>query len=343
LLVMSLDERQRSPGTYDGPPGQTIIQEMLKMQVSELSSEDKEALKHATKTFVQTTALGTLAGGLGGIALAFRGKWHPSQWSKLAKLFPNGVAGGGHNAEALRERFAFGLRAIGYGAAGVLVGQSAGIGIGTWRSSQVLKREGNYERITEIMKKMSTEMAQRSGGAPPGELGRSGISSQQRRKLQGQPASLPTEDGENTRLARSFEHDAPRDNQAWGETAFAQDTSASSSDLFAVDRSPATPAANNEPKKRTRWEELRGSRSGQDSAWERIRQENARRDHKPDTGRDADASFSNDRPSSETFSEEQQRNEDEQRRRMSREKERQEYEKMFEKESRGEDSIYRAS
>lgn len=46
-----------------------------------------------------------------------------------------------------------------------------------------------------------------------------------------------------------------------------------------------------------------------------------------------------DRPASEMFNEEKKRNEDEMRRASSKEKERREYEKMFERESKGIDSL----
>lgn len=101
--------------------------------------------------------------------------------------------------------------------------------------------------------------------------------------------------------------------------------------------------------RRSRWEELRGVRDSKDSAWEKIRQDNARQQYnedksRPSSGAGADgaefggASF-NDRPPSEFFTEEQKRAEDERRRRMDKERQRMEYEKMFEKESRGEDSM----
>ena len=196
------------------------------------------------------------------------------------------------------------------------------------------------------MKKVQTELSQRPG-APGSELESIRIPPQQRRKIQGMPAELPNDDGENSRLARTFEQDAPSNEQAWGESAFAKDmnTSQPPNDGFArVDQLPSAGTTNNEPKKRTRWEELRGQRGGQDSAWERIRQETARKGYKDEkTAKDDDSGLFNDRPPSEGFSEEQQRFEDEQKRRLTRDKERQEYEKMFEKESRGEDSIYRSA
>lgn len=262
-------------------------------------------------------------------------------------MFPNGVTGGSHNAEALRERFGFGLRCIGFAAAGVLVGQSVGFGIGTWRSTQIIKREGNYEKITQIMRKVQSEFASGPGG-PRDEFGRPGIPQQQRRKLQGMPQDRPGEEGENSRLARSFEQDAPAKEAAWEEGSFAKDISGQSTpnDLFARDVPSTGSSSTAEPKKRTRWEELRGQRSGQDSAWERIRQTTARKGYQ-DSQAKSDGSTGldgyDDRPASESFSEEQRRIEDEQKRRLSKTREREEYEKMFEKESRGEDSIYRSS
>lgn len=280
------------------------------------------------------------------MALAFRGRWHPSQWSKLPRVFPNGVAGG-HNAEALWERFGFGLRCVGFGAAGILVGQSVGFGIGTWRSTQIIKREGNHENIARTMRKVQSEFDQRPGG-PRDELGRPIIQPQQRRKIQGMAQDVPGEDGENSRLARSFERDTPAGETAWGEGAFAKDTSPQSlpMDTFEGDRPGSAVPASPEPKKRSRWEELRGQRSGQDSAWERIRQEKARQDYKDSRSvprANSDSAQFDDRPASESFSEEQRRADEEQKRRLSKDKEREEYEKMFEKEARGEDSIYRSS
>jgi len=101
------------------------------------------------------------------------------------------------------------------------------------------------------------------------------------------------------------------------------------------------------PTKRSRWEELRGTRGSKDSAWEKIRQDNARRQYndkqqgqqRSESASDAYlmSSGSDGRSSGDAFSEEQRRSEDEQRRRMDKERARLEYEKMFEKESRGED------
>lgn len=50
-------------------------------------------------------------------------------------------------------------------------------------------------------------------------------------------------------------------------------------------------------------------------------------------------SLMDDRPASEMFNEEKKRMEDEKRRALTKEKERREYEKMFERESKGVDSL----
>jgi hypothetical protein len=207
-------------------------------------------------------------------------------------------------------------------------------------------------------------------GHPPDGLERTGIPPSQRRKIQGMPSTPGSGsrsdggyiDGENTRLARNFEDDPSRREQrlggrasqdrAWGETAFAKDVSAEPrrTDDFgfpASEQQAALASSGPPPTRRSRWEELRGQRSSEDSAWEKIRQDRARSDYAASQQRsgrnDQDASlFGERRPDSEGFSEEAQRRaEDERRRQMTKEKERQEYEKMFEKEARGEDSVYR--
>ena len=295
----------------------------------------------------------------------------------------------------MRDRFGQGIRMFVFAMAGTLVGQSAGFGLGAWQSNVIIKREGNIENITRVMRKvqqdLAEEMRQERGevpslgralgidtrqdqgqamGHPPDGLERTGIPPSQRRKIQGMPStpgSGPRSDGEyidgeNTRLARNFEDDPSRREQrlggrasqdrAWGETAFAKDVSAEPRRTdefgFPASEQQAAPASSGPPlTRRSRWEELRGQRSSEDSAWEKIRQDRARSDYAASQQRsgrnDQDASlFGERRPDSEGFSEEAQRRaEDERRRQMTKEKERQEYEKMFEKEARGEDSVYR--
>lgn len=106
---------------------------------------------------------------------------------------------------------------------------------------------------------------------------------------------------------------------------------------------PPAPAS-----RRSRWEELRGAKDSKDSAWERIRQDKAREQWQASSASSnssreglntGSSDLLEDRPASEMFDEDKKRSEDERRRILTKEKERREYEKMFERESKGIDSL----
>jgi len=302
--------------------------------------------------------------------LALRGRYHPTHWRNLPKIWPQGFSGP-MNREAFQDRIGFGIRLMAFSSAGAIVGQSVGYVLGAWRSSQIMKRDGNIENIERVLLKVKKDIEDEFHQVFTQDGGAGRMSSTQRRKLQGQPQysqssdssglssdvdfySRSSRDGlEKSRLARSFEKDEFSSNsaeKAWGETSFTKDPGTGPS---MSDNSESFPSATGIPdfansqkegtSKRSRWEELRGTRRSQDSAWEKIRQDNARRQYN-DKQRSSSTSnvaymIADDHSSSETFLEEQRRAEDEKRKRQDKERQRLEYEKMFEKESRGEDSM----
>ena len=156
--------------------------------------------------------------------IALRGRYHPSQWRKLPKLFPNGFSNG-PNQDALRDRAGAVVRALAFSAAGVLIGQSVGFGLGTWKSSQIIKREGNYENIERVMKKVQKDVIETYGkeGMINGGAGATRPLPSQGRRVQSQHGSQDASNdadfnsfygdkvadaGENSRLARNFEKDS---------------------------------------------------------------------------------------------------------------------------------------
>jgi hypothetical protein len=144
--------------------------------------------------------------------LALRGRYHFSQWKKLPRLFPNGLAAG-PNADALRDRAGFFMRAIAFSMGGVLVGQSVGFMLGTWKSAQIIKREGNYENIEKVMKRVQQDIKDNYGKANQGAedayagQGRA-MPPAQRRKLQGINPESPQDFPDTTRLERPFAPDS---------------------------------------------------------------------------------------------------------------------------------------
>lgn len=101
-----------------------------------------------------------------GVMLALRGKYHPTQWGKLPRLFPNGMQRG-PDPEVLRERFGQFLKTVAFSAGGVLVGQSAGFVLGTWQSARIIRREGNYENIERVMARVRKEIMEQYGSTNP--------------------------------------------------------------------------------------------------------------------------------------------------------------------------------
>jgi len=206
--------------------------------------------------------------------LACRGRYHPTQWRNLPKIWPQGFSGP-MNRAAFQDRVGFGIRLMAFSTAGLIVGQSAGYILGAWRSSQIIKREGNYEEIERVMlkvkKDLEDEFTKQNAHSHGGR-----ISPTQRRKLQGQPQetaddtpSSTTSSGnrssdvdfygrssrdglENSRLARSFEKDeygSGARERMWGESSFAKDLGAGpstpdSGSLFGSSSSESTTAQN---------------------------------------------------------------------------------------------------
>lgn len=186
---------------------------------------------------------------------ALRGRYHPTQWRKLPSIFPQGFSGP-VNRDALGDRIGFGIRLVAFSTAGLIVGQSCGFALGTWRSSQLLRREGNFENIQRVMNKVKDDIErdaqQRRGGQPVDGLETPPIPYGQRKRLQGQSGALdqPSEQGDlsglssdsdfygrnrrdalqNSRLSRTFEKDGPgtrtRD-KAWDEAPFVDERSSS--------------------------------------------------------------------------------------------------------------------
>ena len=319
--------------------------------------------------------------------LACRGRYHPTQWRNLPKLFPHGIRGQADN-DAVRDRASFFVRLLGFSLGGVILGQSAGFALGTWRSGRILRSEGNYDNIERVMKKVQRDVmeqmrAQRGGPAMEGTADgkHEPMPGNARRKIQSLPpvpdgSSQPTQrddtsdfygrkrmdDAENSRLSRVFEQDKPfgtvdrsipsrsdsnrlgTDADAWNEQA--ANSSVSSSSSNAQDTRAYTHALRwilvlttcaAAPRKQSRWEELRGQRGQSDSAWEKIRQDSART--QLNSAQPADAtqdSFAADsrRPASESFREDAKMPTPSSKL-SDRERQRLEYEKMFEKERRG--------
>ncbi|KAK9896101.1 hypothetical protein P389DRAFT_210914 [Cystobasidium minutum MCA 4210] len=351
---MSIDRRQ--PGTWDNdaPGGPAVLREIITKDLGDLSTQDREAIKHAGGAFIRYTAFGTVLGaGLGAMA-AMRGRYSFANWKKLPRVFPNGLQAG-PNPEVLRERIGFFMRTIAFSMGGVIIGQSAGFMLGTWRSSQIIKQEGNYENIEKVMKRVQQDIKDNYGKMNEGRedayanQGRS-IPPSHRRKLQGVEQDTPRGSSMDTmRLERPFEPDSSATNgdQAWSSGSFAKDMGPGNDGFYGSPQSshPTASTSAPAPTRRSRWEELRGSKDSRDSAWERIRQDNAREQLQSSSYRSSSAGSStadglmDDRPASELFNEERRRQEDELRRASSKEKERREYEKMFERESKGIDSL----
>ena len=165
---------------------------------------------------------------------AFRGKYHPRKWKDLPKVFPQGI-GKDPNRDAFYERASLSFRALAWGAAGALVGQSAGVLLGSWRSTQILKRDGNYENITRVMQKVGKDVMeqarmQKAGQQPFGTetLPPSGrersLPPQIRRQMPGQQKQSEADDfygrseGANPRprsfLSQVFDQDKSLDKEA---------------------------------------------------------------------------------------------------------------------------------
>lgn len=169
-----------------------------------------------------------------------RGRYHFSQWKNLPKLFPNGIRGGPPNPEVMRDRIGFFMRTIAFSMGGVIIGQSVGFMLGTWRSTQIIKKEGNYENIEKVMKRVQKDIKDNYGKVNQGgredayaNQGRP-IPPSQRKKLQGIPQESPREYSQDTsRLERAFEPDTPTGNeQSWNDASFAKDASNGSNDGF---------------------------------------------------------------------------------------------------------------
>lgn len=178
--------------------------------------------------------------------LSFRGRFHPSRWRSLPKVFPNGL-GTSPNVDELRERAGLAIRSVAYGAAGVLVGQGVGFALGARKSTKIIKEEGNYEAIEQVMKKVQKDIMKEYGDGKNGQPRE--ITPAQRRKLQGvaggpggqglqrekqqQDSSAAgdfapdsSSEGDTSRLARTFKRDAPQNRSGggvWGETPFAKE------------------------------------------------------------------------------------------------------------------------
>lgn len=167
--------------------------------------------------------------------LAMRGRYHFSQWKKLPRLFPNGLANG-PNPEAMRDRIGFFMRTIAFSMGGVIIGQSAGFMLGTWRSAQIIKQEGNYENIEKVMKRVQQDIKDNYGKANQGRedayagQGRP-LPPSQRKRLQGIPPE-PNRDytQDTSRLERAFEPDpSPGNEQAWNDASYSKDVTGSGS------------------------------------------------------------------------------------------------------------------
>lgn len=175
--------------------------------------------------------------------VAMRGRYSLAQWKKLPRVFPNGMQGG-PNPEVLRERIGFFMRTIAFSMGGVIIGQSAGFMLGTWRSAQIIKQEGNYENIEKVMKRVQQDIKDNYGKANEGRedafagQGRS-IPPAQRRRLQGMEQDAPPRGSsmDSTRLERAFEPDSSSSSssgsdQAWNDAAFAKDMGAGNDGFY---------------------------------------------------------------------------------------------------------------
>ena len=353
------------------------------INVSLPKNDSRKSVKGSCGKMQRSIAEASVCLGILGIMIATRGRYHPRQWKNLPKVYPNGFSQGA-DQDALRDRTGAIVRGLVYSGVGILVGQSVGFGLGTWQSSQIIKREGNYENIEKVMKKVRKDVAEKYGreGMIDGLNNSDSRSSQyQKKKLQGLPSTQPSSNeadfnnfyGEkvgtidNTRLARNFENDG-QTNRAWGETPFAKELgnepqrSLDSAFPFATGRAEEGESGTgsscnfsytarylslslvhlaNSPPKSSRWDELRGSRNTKMSAWEDIRQLRAQQELRASNRprNENEQSPFDEQPPIDGFSEDQRRAEEETRKRVERERQRKEYDRMFEKESRGEDSI----
>lgn len=166
---------------------------------------------------------------------ALRGRYRFSHWRNLPPVFPNGLAGS-PNRDELTNRVGIFMKAVAYSAAGILVGQGVGALLGSWRSTQILKQEGNYANIEAVMKRVQQDLRDNYGKLNEGRedaysttQGRSIPPSQRRKLQQVDPMDLPSvpkeySSQETARLERAFEPDSSAvSDRAWSDASFSKD------------------------------------------------------------------------------------------------------------------------
>lgn len=148
-------------------------------------------------------------------------------------MYPNGY-GSPADPEAIAERTKFAVRLVSITGASWLAGQLMGMVLGTWRSKQILQTHGNIANIEKVLQRAQKDVMEQvranreaASGGPPSDGRIDNMPAHARRRTQGLPADISAsarlpgnqdidfygrsrrDEGDNSRLARTFEQDRP--------------------------------------------------------------------------------------------------------------------------------------
>jgi hypothetical protein len=142
-----------------------------------------------------TVSLGIIGGGLGGAALAFRGRYAFRNLRSLPSMMDPSTRK--LDQAVLRDYLVFSTKALFFASVGMLAGTQLGAFVGFRLSSSRLNRDGNRERIAKVLEATRRDME-------------STIKQQRLQKLPRAAGGVDgAVNGEETRLAAEFEKEQP--------------------------------------------------------------------------------------------------------------------------------------